>query len=323
MKTENKNNLLNLPPRDWIYITIYLLTTVAFLGFYYGFTQGSCTALGWLQLAWNPQTDYEHGWMVPLLSGWMLVHACRTLKEEDIKPSLHGIWLTILGGFLCAVSARTQQPRLAIGAIPFLLSGLVWYYWGFRHALKTAFPLFFLWIAIPLPGFQQATVGMQQLSAQLAHWGAGVCGVNTTLEGTTVTSASGNWDSFSIAGGCSGMRSLMALFMCSIAWGYLADKLSMWKRIVLALSALPLSIIANAFRVASIFICAEYINPAFAGKTWHDWSGLLFFFPASLVCLTLLHGLLAGELPLLKKRKVITRRSTSNENTPQKGEPQA
>lgn len=323
MKTDSKSKLLNLPSTDWIYIFLYLLAAIAFLGFYYGFVEGRYTAFIWLESSWNSQTDYEHGWMVPLLSGWMLIHACRSLKDEAVKPSLHGIWLTILGGLLCAISARAQQPRLAIGAIPFLLIGMVWCYWGFKYALKTAFPFLFLWMSIPLPGFQQATVGMQQLSAQLAHWGAGVCGVDTILEGTTVTSATGNWDSFSIAGGCSGMRSLMALLMCSIAWGYLADKLSMWKRIVLALSALPLSIIANAFRVASIFVCAEYINPSFAGKTWHDWSGLLFFFPASLTCLVILHSLLAGEIPLLKKRKIVTRRATPTENTTEKGEPRA
>lgn len=109
------------------------------------------------------------------------------------------------------------------------------------------------------------------------------------------------------------MRSLLALLMISCTWGYLADSLALWKRITLGLSAIPLSIIANAFRVSSIFICAEYINPAFASKTWHDWSGLLFFFPASLAGLMILHGLLAGEIPFLKRRKtVITYRNTSN-----------
>ena len=76
------------------------------------------------------------------------------------------------------------------------------------------------------------------------------------------------------------------------------------------------AILANAFRVASIFICAEYINPAFASKTWHDWSGLLFFCPASLLGLMLLHGLLAGEVPFLKRRRTIIRQS----NTLKEGE---
>ena len=52
----------------------------------------------------------------------------------------------------------------------------------------------------------------------------------------------------------------------------------------------------------------EYVSPAFAGKTWHDWSGLLFFFPASLVCLALLHSLLAGEWIWLHRGRVVMRR---------------
>lgn len=282
--------------------------------YYYGFVESRDSALSWLESSWNPQTDYEHGWIVPLLSVYMFAHAMQKLRDVQPSPSLNGLWEILIGGFLCLVAARSQQPRIAVGAIPFLLSGAVWYYLGWRAALKTAFPLFFLWMAIPLPGFQQATVGMQQISAQIAHWGAGICGVETLLDGTTVVSANSNWDSYNIAGGCSGMRSLMALLMISIAWAYLADKLTLWKRLALALSALPLAILGNAFRVTSIFVCAEYINPAFAGKTWHDWSGLMFFFPASLAGLVILHSLLSGELPFIHKRRVVTRR----QNTPEK-----
>lgn len=316
MSKNNKSIISHLKTADWISISLYFVPILIYLFFYYGFVEGVRTAASWLYSSWNPQTDYEHGWMVPLLAAYMFVHAIRQLREAPPHPSLHGLWSVVIGCLLCLVASRSQQPRLAIGAIPFLITGAVWCYLGTRAMTKTLFPVFFLWLSIPLPGFQQATVGMQQLAAQLAHWGAGICGVQTILEGTTVASTTSNWDSFSIAGGCSGMRSLMALLMISVAWGYLADKLSLWKRVVLALSALPLAILGNGFRVCSIFVCAEYINPAFAGKTWHDWSGLMFFFPISLLGLIILHSLLAGEIPFFQKRTVITRRN----NTKQEGE---
>lgn len=275
----------------------------------------SQSAAYWLQSAWNAENDYEHGWMIPILSLYMLWHTAQREKDRlQAKQSLRGLWLVALGALLCVLAVRTQQGRVAIAALPFLLVGMVWSYWGGRAAIASAFPCFFLWLSIPLPGFQQATVGLQLLATQGAHWGAGLLGVETIMDGTNISSATGNWDAYSVAGGCSGIRSLMALLMISVAWAYLADKLAVWKRILLGLSAIPLAIAANAFRVASIFVCAEYINSAFAGKTWHDWSGLLFFFPASLVGLMLLHGLLAGELPFLKKRKVVIRRhSTTKE----------
>lgn len=313
MEAGATKDTFHLPSISWVGISTFLLIVVWFYGFYPAYMGNSQSAAYWLESAWNAENDYEHGWMIPLLSLYMLRHAALKMKNElRAAGSLHGLWSIALGAMLCVLAVRTQQGRVAIGALPFLMVGLVWCYWGGRAALASAFPFFFLWLSIPLPGFQQATVGMQLLATQGAHWGAGLLGVETIMDGTNISSATGNWDAYSIAGGCSGMRSLMALLMISIAWAYLADHLALWKRLLLGVSAIPLAIVANAFRVASIFVCAEYINPAFAGKTWHDWSGLLFFFPASLVGLMLLHGLLSGEMPFLRKQRVIVRRNNTN-----------
>lgn len=259
----------------------------------------------------NPAYDYGHGWLVPPICIWLLVRQLSSIKESLPRYNLHGLWWILPGSLLILVSFHSHQWRLTNGAIPFLLMGAISYFWGRRVAVKCVFPLFFFWFCIPVPGFQQATNGMQILATEAARWCTDICGIQTFQEGTSLTLASGEGHSFSIAGGCSGMRSLMALIMISSAWGYIADKLPLWKRITLALSAIPLAVIANAFRVSSIFICAEFIDPAFASKTWHDWSGLIFFFPASLAGLLLLHSMLAGEIPFLKKRRTITRNNNN------------
>ncbi len=318
--TVPQNHSFNLPLISWISLSISILLTLYFMSFYDAFTTGHESAFEWIESAWNPETDYEHGGLVPLLSLYMLGHAWVNSKKVAKSPSLHGLWLVALGAILCVLSVRTQQGRVAIGAFPIILVGLTWCYWGWKMMVRSAFPLLFLWMCIPLPGFQQATVSLQLLASELAHYGAALFGVETILDGTNISSASGNWDTYSIAGGCSGIRSLMALLMISFCWGYLADNISLWKRVVLALSAIPLSIVGNGFRVSSIFICAEYINPAFASKTWHDWSGLIFFFPASMLGLAILHGLLAGEIPFLKRRRVVVRKlnntPSSDDSTP-------
>lgn len=306
-----KKPLFRLLSAQNIGIAVYLLILLLFFWLYPAYVEGTKGACAWLLSAWNKENDYEHGGLVPVFAAYLFLHAWGTLPKRSpggSPGSLHGLWVILLGALLCMVAVRSQQPRVAWGALPFLLSGLIWCALGRRAALHCAFPCFFLWLAIPLPGFQQATVGMQLLAAEGSHWLAGLFGVETVLEGTNVSSVSGQWDSFNIAGGCSGMRSLMALIMISAAWGYLAEGLSLWKRLLLGLSAIPISIVANAVRVASIFICAEYISPAFAGQTWHDWSGLLFFFPASLVCLVLLHSLLAGVWLWQNRRRVVRRR---------------
>lgn len=272
------------------------------------------SAFDWMWAnVWTGDDDNGHCWMIPLLCIYMIWHKRADLAKLPKAPSLHGLWFIILGIFLCMLAVRTHQGRLPMIALPFLLIGMVWYQWGIRTALMTAYPLFFFWLSIPLPGIAPITVHLQLIATQGAHWGASLCGVETIVDGTNIASATGNWDAYDIAGGCSGLRSLMALVMISFAWAYLADKLSLWKRAILAVSAIPLAVVGNAFRVTSIFVCAEYVNPAFAGKTWHDWSGLLFFFPITLLGLTALHGILAGEIPFLKRRKTVIITSNGKE----------
>lgn len=162
------------------------------------------------------------------------------------------------------------------------------------------------------PSLEQSTVGLQIISTKLANWGASLFGIETIVDGTSISSVSGKWDSFNIAGGCSGLNSLKTLLLISFPWAYLADNLRLWKRITLIICSIPLAIISNAFRITSIFILAEYVNPVFAGKTWHDWSGLALFFPASLLGLFLVHSLLVGEVAFLKRRRTVIRSNSDS-----------
>ena len=74
--------------------------------------------------------------------------------------------------------------RSAMGALPFLLWGSALYLWGSQVAKMLAFPIFFFWLAIPLPGFQQWTTHLQLIATSMAHHGSGLFGVETYVEGT-------------------------------------------------------------------------------------------------------------------------------------------
>lgn len=286
----------------YVAIALSAAVLVWFYCFQYNAGLESASALHWLYSCW----DDEYAWMVPLFSALVLYRRREKWATVPfVKETPWGAFLPVaVGALLYFSGACSMQVRVVTASLPFFLVGGVWFFKGFRAARACAFPCFFLWLMIPVPGFQQATVGMQLVATQAAHWGASLFGVQTIVEGTNITSADGSWDAYNIAGGCSGMRSLMSLLMISVAWAYLAP-LSWWKKLILAGSAIPLAIVGNAFRVTSIFVFAEYVNPSFASQTWHDWSGLLFFFPATLVGLTVLYSLLAGEIPFFKKRRTV------------------
>ncbi|HEX7261915.1 MAG TPA: exosortase/archaeosortase family protein [Luteolibacter sp.] len=275
-----------------------LLLSVAVVVWFYGFQglQRGPSALKWIYSAWNGETDYEHGLLFPIVIVGLIIYRFKDLKAAVGGMDSRGL-LAVFAGVLFYVAAyRTLQPRIAMAGLPVILWGSAWYLWGWRVAKMLVFPLFFFWLAIPLPSFQQATMHLQLLATSLAHHGSGLFGVETYVEGTKVLPLKGDWKPLDIAAGCSGIRSLMALLMISAAWAYIA-KMALWKKALLFFAAFPLAILGNALRVISIFVIAEYGDAKWAATTWHDWSGLLLFYPFSLLLLLTIHSVLEGGLP--------------------------
>jgi exosortase len=280
---------------------VALLLSVGIVVWFYGGEQhyGSGrdqSAFAWIYSAWNGETDYEHGLLFPFVILGLVIYRLKDLKAVAGEGSYWGLLAALVGVLFYVVAYRTSQPRFAMGGLPFILWGAIWYLWGWRVAKMLIFPLFFFWLAIPLPSFQQATTHLQLLATSLAHHGSGLFGVQTYVEGTKVLPLKGDWKPLDIATGCSGIRSLMALLMISAAWAYIA-KMALWKKVLLFLAAFPLAILGNALRVISIFVIAEYGDAKWATTTWHDWSGLLLFYPFSLALLLAIHSVLEGGLP--------------------------
>jgi exosortase len=255
-----------------------------------------------LYSSWNSETRYEHGVFFPFIILGLLAYRWKDIRSSYGPGESKGLILLGIGCLLYIVAYRVIQWRVGIGSLPFLISGMIWYLCGRKTFFLTAFPVFYLWLSIPIPDIQQATVPLQNISTALAQKFCQLCGVSTYSAGATIFSTNQNWEPLMIDELCSGIRSLMALLMISSAWAYSA-RLSLWKRGILLFSALPLSIIGNGLRVASIFVIAEYGNQEFARKTWHDHSGLLVFYPMSLLMMMALHAMLEGWKPW-KKRKV-------------------
>jgi exosortase len=300
-------------PDAWGCLALCVLIVLWFFAWVPRFGPGrGFSALGWIHSAWNGENDYEHGLIFPFLIAGLILYRFKDLRAAVTKGSGWGLVAVGLGA-LCYVAAyRTLQPRIAVGGLPFVLWGAAWFLWGWQVAKLLAFPLFLFWLAIPLPSFQQATTHLQLLATSLAHLGAGWCGVQTYTQGTDILPVTGKWAPLSIAGGCSGIRSLMALLMISATWAYIA-KIALWKKALLFVSAVPLAIFGNALRVTSIFVIAEYGDAKWARESWHDWSGLLLFYPVSLTLLLCFHSLLEGGLPWRNPQRKRLRRSIVNQ----------
>jgi exosortase/archaeosortase family protein len=114
--------------------------------------------------------------------------------------------------------------------------------------------------------------------------------VDVIASGNNLISADGSWGQFNVAEGCSGIRSLMAMGLVAAIYAHVTETV-LWKQILIFVLALPLAIVANMLRVASVVLIAKYVNPDFAANLYHDWSSFLFF-PFALLGLILVGQLL-------------------------------
>lgn len=283
---------------------------IAIIVIYYFFIHATYSDLGnrsnkvfwWMANSWNGRNNLEHGYIVPIAFVIFIASAIKSSRNEPYSSGRRGLLLLIVGIVFYLISARTIQPRLAIIGIPFLISGGIIYVAGWQKGKHFLFASFFWYFAMPVPGLNQLTNGLQVTITKWCYHVGLLSGMELTLSGNNINSATDSWPGFNIAEGCSGIKSLMALFMIAAIYSYYTQK-ELWKKLLLLFMAFPLALIGNFFRIFTILIIAEMGYVEFAETTYHDWAGLLIFFPVALSGLFLLDWLLNRKK--LKVRKTI------------------
>ena len=284
----------------------------------------SASTLLWMWRICEPggQYDYEHGRFIPLVIAFFL---WRSRKEIAAAPKSSwgpGMLFVLAGVVLFVLAARTVQVRLSAVGFPLLVYGIVSFGWGKAVARHFIFPCFLFVFAIPMPGLIQATTGLQIIATKIAFHVSTLFGADLLMDGTTINPAvAGKWEGteigkegLEIAEGCSGIRSLVALTFIAAVYGQLTqDKL--WKKVVLMAASLPLAILANSLRVTTIVLLAEFHSVEFASKTYHNFSGFIFF-PLGLAGLLLVAFLINGGWKRERKTTRVTTVSSKKRAAP-------
>jgi exosortase len=159
-------------------------------------------------------------------------------------------------------------------AVVALVGGFVLSYGSkaFRAAL---FPLSFLLLIIPIPGFllDRLVLALQRGSAEATGVLFRLTGVPVVRQGFTFSLAD---VTIEIAQQCSGIRSSLALFVVSLLAGYVFLR-SNWKRAFFSLFVILVAIIKNGVRIVTLSLLAVYVDRGFlTGELHHRYGGIVF-----------------------------------------------
>jgi exosortase len=274
-------------------IKIALLILV--LGFLYG------KVLIELVGVWFQDDNYSHGFLIPILSGYLVWIRWDRLRQIPEQTCRWG-WLIFIGGLLTLTAGIIgAEYFLTRFSLLLVISGILLVCWGWKAFHELFFPLAVLLLMIPIPAiiFNQITFPLQLLASKVAVATLDLFNIPVLREGNIVYLSNSTLE---VAEACSGVRSLVSLIAMAIFFSYFSFK-GFWLRTLLTLSAIPISIVTNAFRVAWTGMLSYWGDPSMAEGFFHVFTGWAVFIVAFLILLA--ESFLIKQLLRLKRQPVI------------------
>ncbi|HEV2117954.1 MAG TPA: exosortase/archaeosortase family protein [Terriglobales bacterium] len=244
-------------------------------------------ALPVIRQCWQ-DPNYTYGLFVPAFSLLLLWDDRERLATLPIQPAWTGLVIALFALFALMVGVASSEFFLPRISLLLLIVGMIVFLAGWKHLVAVAFPLAFLVLMLPSATISsELTFPLQVISSKLATLLLMGIGVPAVREGNIILLQAAR---LGVTEACSGIRFLFSLVALSVIYGYFAEsRISL--RVVLALAAAPVSVLANALRIAATGFVVQYWGVARAEGTLHLFSGWLVFL-GSLAMIFAFHRLL-------------------------------
>lgn len=259
------HSLWHVPLRSWLYFAgLALLVGVVFVD-----------GLAYMVDQWLNSEEYSHGLLIPFIAVFLIWQQKSGLARVRSEGSWIGTAVVLLGLGLYLLGELATLFILVQYAFLVVLLGMALAVMGPAIFRKVWVPLFFVFFAIPLPNFlyQGLSAKLQLLSSQIGVWFIRLFDISVYLEGNVIDLGSMQ---LQVVEACNGLRYLFPLmslaFMC--AYFYQA---AFWKRAVVFLSSIPITVFMNSFRIGVIGITVEYWGREMAEGFLHDFEGWFIF----------------------------------------------
>lgn len=268
-------------------------------------TSYSTSAFGWMLKLWRyEQYDFSHGWLIPLISLWLVWRRRAELATASRQPAATGLAIVVLALALHVIGARSQHTRLSLLAFIGLVWGIPFYLLGWQIARILLFPCLYLVFCVPFTFLDSLTFPLRMLAATISEHILNGTGVATVRVGTALRSGAGDGFLLDVADPCSGLKYFIVMTALTAAYGYVTQP-TLLRKWVLFLSAVPLAIAGNVVRIVGIALVAAALGQPLAIGLYHDYSGLIVFAAAVLMMLgvaTLLNMDISGKIRAWRTR---------------------
>jgi exosortase len=237
---------------------------------------------------WIRDPNYNHGFLIPLISGYLLWSKRHQLRASTQRVSWIGVLALVAAAGLLVLGTAGAEVFTQRVSFVLMLGALALIFGGWPLARIAAFPIALLLLAIPLPYviYYALTSPMQALAAKVAIVGINAVGVPAVKQGNVIHLAG---TSLEVADACSGIRSLYSFLTIGALAAYFTP-IPAWGRLFLFLTAIPLAVVGNAVRVWGTSLGVHAVGIEFAEGTVHEAFGFLIIGVSLLVFLAFRAG---------------------------------
>ncbi|MDJ0784833.1 MAG: VPLPA-CTERM-specific exosortase XrtD [Desulfosarcinaceae bacterium] len=248
--------------------------------------------IGGLYRQWTSNEDYSHGLLVGPIAIYLLWERRRSISDTVFQTDWRGLMLMVIALMLHVVGELGAELFTVRFSMLLCLVGGVWVIYGGRLVRTAWFPLAFLFMMLPLPGFiyRNLTFSLQLLSTTLSVKLLHLTGISAYQEGNIIDIGI---TQFQVVDACNGLRYILPLMTLGILMASFGQR-PIWKRLVLVAMTIPVAILANVLRIFATGLLASLWGLNIAEGFFHSFSGFIVFL-FSLSVLLIIMRLLMGR----------------------------
>lgn len=289
--TIDNNPLVVWKESPLIWLTLACVAGVIGFIFFEGLTE--------LERIWELKEEYSYGYMIPFISLFLIWQRKDLLERISFNGSWAGFALVVLGFALFMMGNLSTLFLIVQYSFLVVVLGLALAFCGWSGFKIIAVPLLFLAFMIPLPAFflTEISTRLQFISSEIGVWVIRLFGISVFLEGNVIDLGSLK---LQVVEACSGLRYLFPLMTLGFMAAYFF-KAAFWKRAIVFLSTIPITVLMNSFRIGLIGVTVEYWGKGMAEGILHDFEGWAVFMACTAVLVAemwVLSRIGKGRLPL-------------------------
>lgn len=225
---------------------------------------------------WFGREEYSHGVLIPFISAYLVWTILRCgPRATDGQGRSIGVLLVMLGIAGYYVGELSGLFTIIQYAFLTTLYGLVACVVGWARFKAIVVPLLILLFMIPLPEFlfNNLSAKLQLLSSEIGVAVIRAAGISVFLEGNVIDL--GDFK-LQVVEACNGLRYLFPLMTLGFIVAYLY-RAAFWKRALVFLSTIPITVLMNSFRIGVIGVMVDRWGQSMAEGFLHDFEGWVIF----------------------------------------------